>query len=316
MTTTDVKTGDLVLCKVGSFPPWPAVVFPQRLLRKDVYRKRKQNCVAVCFFNDPTYYWEQPHRLRPLERTMISYFLKHDYKTTTQKDLIEAYRQAQKYSNLKRFIKSRFNSEDRIDDLNNEENENGEVESGEDPFLGKKDDPRNVKDTTANNKNGKKSTSSPAKTKNGLKVIAFDSDGKEESDKEFEHNEGYDAVNEREPHIHYNIKSSNRSHSRLDRSRRIEIAQLFRRRLQKNLIQRNTPPTHGELQESHKLLNKIYENTGGDPPFFDLAALKQSKLHKLLKVITNTNDLEEFHPICKDILLSWSELIREIKAVS
>ncbi|EDO19244.1 hypothetical protein Kpol_1050p104, partial [Vanderwaltozyma polyspora DSM 70294] len=25
----NLRTGDLVLCKVGSFPPWPAVVFPQ-----------------------------------------------------------------------------------------------------------------------------------------------------------------------------------------------------------------------------------------------------------------------------------------------
>ena len=48
-------------------------------------------------------------------------------------------------------------------------------------------------------------------------------------------------------------------------------------------------------------------------PFFDLKALRESKLHKLLKAIVNDPDLGEFHPLCKEILLSWADLITELK---
>ncbi|CCD24329.1 Pdp3p NDAI_0D00150 [Naumovozyma dairenensis CBS 421] len=303
--TTEFKTGDLVLCKVGSFPPWPAIVFPQRLLRNDVYKKRKLNCVAVCFFNDPTYYWEQPHRLRPLNKTIINQFLKEGYKNVTQKDLIEAYKQASKYSNLKRFIKSRFTDENRINDLTVEESNNGSIIAGEDPFLGKKGDGRNLKVTAV-----------AQRSKRRKSTHAYDKDDDDESDDTDSAEPIIDgdttSINKKK-HDHYNIEKSNKVHTKLDRSRRIEICLLFRRRIQKNLIQRDTPPTQDEIKESHKLLNKMHDNLDNDPPFFDVESLKHSKIYKLLKVIVNNDDLEEFHPICKDILNKWSSLIQQIK---
>lgn len=107
--------------------------------------------------------------------------------------------------------------------------------------------------------------------------------------------------------------SGNKKKVKLDYSRRVEISQLFRRRIQRNLIQRETPPTEHEKKETHELLNRIYENSDTKRPFFDLKALRESKLHKLLKAIVNDPDLGEFHPLCKEILLSWADLITELK---
>ena len=100
---------------------------------------------------------------------------------------------------------------------------------------------------------------------------------------------------------------------KLDPSRRVEICLLFRRKLQKNLVQRDVPPSAEEIKESHKLLNRIYDNRKNIPPFFDVEALRQSKLHKLFKVIINDENLAEFHDVCKVILKEWSELILQLK---
>ena len=161
MDASELRAGTLVLCKVGSFPPWPAVVFPQRFLRNDVYRKRKPNCVAVCFFNDPTYYWEHPRRLKPLNKEVIAQFLNsvdangngdngnddnngsssssNNYYNRQQDDLVEAYRQAGRYRDLRHFIRSRFKDEDRLEDFNKEVELNGDLMPNEDPFVTKLD---------------------------------------------------------------------------------------------------------------------------------------------------------------------------------
>ncbi|CAL9734022.1 hypothetical protein MOSE0_D02784 [Monosporozyma servazzii] len=270
------KTGDLVLCKVGSFPPWPAVVFPQRFLRNDVYRKKRSGRIAVCFFNDPTYYWEQPHRLNPLDSQKIKDTLENN---SMNDGLIIAYKEAKKYHDLTKFIKTRFVQENRLDEFNDEISMNGNISDGEDPFITKEEVVNQmVKQRQQNNKS------------KSLK----DTDTKESK--------------------HNTIKHKiNKGHSKLDRSRQIEIALLFRRRIQANLIQRNDPPTPSGIDECHKLLNKIYENLETDPPFFDLDTLRKSKLHKLLKVIVNNYNLEEFHQICKDILSYWTSMILELK---
>lgn len=270
------KTGDLVLCKVGSFPPWPAVVFPQRFLRNDVYRKKRSGRIAVCFFNDPTYYWEQPHRLNPLDSQKIKDTLENN---SMNDGLIIAYKEAKKYHDLAKFIKTRFVQENRLDEFNDEISINGTISDGEDPFITKEEVVNQmVKQRQQNNKS------------KSLK----DTDTKESKQNTIKH-------------------KINKGHSKLDRSRQIEIALLFRRRIQANLIQRNDPPTASGIEECHKLLNKIYENLETDPPFFDLDTLRKSKLHKLLKVIVNNHNLEEFHQICKDILSYWTSMILELK---
>lgn len=270
------KTGDLVLCKVGSFPPWPAVVFPQRFLRNDVYRKKRSGRIAVCFFNDPTYYWEQPHRLNSLDSQKIKDTLENN---SMNDGLIIAYKEAKKYHDLAKFIKTRFVQENRLDEFNDEISINGTISDGEDPFITKEEVVNQmVKQRQQNNKS------------KSLK----DTDTKESKQNTIKH-------------------KINKGHSKLDRSRQIEIALLFRRRIQANLIQRNDPPTASGIEECHKLLNKIYENLETDPPFFDLDTLRKSKLHKLLKVIVNNHNLEEFHQICKDILSYWTSMILELK---
>lgn len=289
----NLRTGDLVLCKVGSFPPWPAVVFPQRLLRKDVLKKRKNNCVAVCFLNDVTYYWEQPHRLKPLTKNIIKEFLSK--KTHSQRDLVEAYNQANDFDDFRTFVEDRFSEEDRIEELDTEEKNNGVLKAGEDPFSADTDvatKKRTRPESTNSSSQNEDKTSKKKKKVNSSSV-------KEDSS----------AKNNTTNQLNGEKKKSNK----LDRNRREEISLLFRRRIQKNLIQREGPPTEVEIKESHKLLNKIKENLNNKPPFFDLDTLRTSKLHKLFKAIMNVDDLKEFHPICKEILIAWSDMITILK---
>ncbi|CAB4255599.1 similar to Saccharomyces cerevisiae YLR455W Putative protein of unknown function [Maudiozyma barnettii] len=304
--STEFKTGDLVLCKVGAFAPWPAVVFPQRFLSPDVYRKRKRNCVAVCFFNDPTYYWEYIHKLKPLSEDIIQDFLTqnsnahHGGKHAAPKDLLGAYKLADKYVSLRVFMRNKFRSESRLNEFNTEIMENGEVESGEDPFWGKIGDDRNVKEDI----------------KPTLKIVTDDKDQiKSESDPENDSNvkNESDLINGK-PFQNNNMSSSkHKYHKKLDRNRRIEITMLFRRRMQRNLIQRKTPPGPNDITETHKLLEKVIENLDNDPPFFDEECLRKSKLYKLLKVINCDPKLKEFHPACETILTHWIDTIAKIK---
>ncbi|QLL33723.1 hypothetical protein HG536_0F00470 [Torulaspora globosa] len=295
--TKELKTGELVLCKVGSFPPWPAVVVPQRLLRKDVYRKRRPNCAAVCFFNDPTYYWEQPQRLNKLEPTAIEEFLTGNSKAKNQQELLEAYRQARDFTNLHDFLVNRAKEESRFEELKREIGDE-EIMAGEDPFLSKTDSKK------------RKQSSPPA------------SDKRKRTRDDGNNRDGtiHDSSDDSNGRLREQKPNSKRSHTedekknKLDLDRRIEICMLFRRRLQKNLVQRDSSPTDDEIAESHKMLHKIHANVDNKPPFFDLDALRQSKLHKLLKVIVNDSDLEEFHPICKSILMKWAHYISELKA--
>lgn len=299
-----LKTGDLVLCKVGSFPPWPAVVYPQRLLRKDVYRKKRPNCVAVCFFNDPTYYWEQPHRLVSLESSAIEKFLAQSGKGKSQQDLVEAYRQAHEFASLNDFIVNRAREEDRIDELNREIGQE-HIESGEDPFQAK-ESKTEIKSTPSPS-----SSASPTIKSRRKRVRDQDeaSNGKSHDDNGEVRNKN--APSKRQKTLAHDSKEKGHG---LDPSRKIEISLLFRRKLQKNLVQRDDPPTTDEIVESHKMLNKILNNLDNDPPFFDIEALRQSKLHKLLKVIVNDPDLEEFHQASKQILIHWAEEIAQLKA--
>lgn len=313
-----LKTGDLVLCKVGSFPPWPAVVFPQRLLRNDVYRKRKQNCVAVCFFNDPTYYWEQPHRLNRLESDEMDEFLSLNSSVTAQPELIEAYQQAKDFKSLHEFVVSRFTEEGRKDDLEREISE-GEIKHGEDPSLGK------TKIDLARRKIHKDKTvpiaSSKATAKRKIpsnessksKIVKTDHPESKSMDEDI--NKKSDSKSSLKHSSSHSVdRKMNEKRTKLDRARRVEISLLFRRRIQKNLVQRDQPPSEYELEESHKMLNKIKHNLDNDPPFFDLEALRQSKLHKLFKVIVNDSNLEEFHPVCEAALIRWKELIIKLKS--
>ena len=73
-------------------------------------------------------------------------------------------------------------------------------------------------------------------------------------------------------------------------------------------------PLKQDIVDSHKLLKKILENVDCDPPFFDIDALRESKLHKLLKVIVNNPDLGDFHVVCKDILVYWADIFADLKA--
>ncbi|CAL9729028.1 hypothetical protein MOUN0_F04236 [Monosporozyma unispora] len=284
------KTGDLVLCKVGSFPPWPAVVFPQRFLRNDVYKKKRSGRIAVCFFNDPTYYWEQPHRLNPLTSQIIKDKLSGNHNGMSDA-LVIAYEEAKKYYDLETFIKNRFIQENRVDDFNYEIAINGAISDGEDPLL--------IKEQVV-----KQQTKANTKTKTNGKSKINSKPLKQEDEK----------IKLDEEPSEFKIKHKiSKGHSKLDRSRQIEIALLFRRRIQANLIQRNEPPTASGIEECHKLLSKIYENLDTDPPFFDLNTLRKSKLHKLLKVIVNDYNLEQFHQICKDILSHWTTMILQLK---
>ena len=282
----------------------------------------------------------------------------NNYYNRQQDDLVEAYRQAGRYRDLRHFIRSRFKDEDRLEDFNKEVELNGDLMPNEDPFVTKLDPSSGSRhdlrksstsgssssstrgkrggsrgsgssspaaDTSLNNVKSPRGTTT-ADGKSSSIVDRDDSDIVTAEEAKLDQEE-LEALAKKRHSIHKHtelvdgvdgtpvrpIKKQRTRGGKLDRTRRIEISLLFRRRIQKNLIQRDTPPTTDDIKETHKLLNKILENLDNDPPFFDIDALRQSKLHKLLKVISNTPELEEFHPICKDILAHWTDMVRELK---
>ncbi|CEP64683.1 Pdp3p LALA0_S13e00584g [Lachancea lanzarotensis] len=295
---SQLLTGDLVLCKVGSFAPWPAVVFPQRFLRKDVYRRRRPDCVAVCFFNDETYYWDKPGRLRPLSQTLVDEFLERAATNTAEDPvLVEAYEEARNFKSLHEFLMQRLEEENRMQDWHENADKDTKVEAGEDPFEG-----RSTKSKTVRKSSEPEQAAIAPSSRSRSRVVASSDSGSATIGA---------PTTKSGPKSEPNV--SNRRLARLDHAKRIEISLLLRRKLQTNLVQRNTPPGPDELKESRKLLAKIAENMASMPQFFDLDALRQSKLHKLLKVIANDENLEEFHGQCTEILEEWKDSISQLR---
>lgn len=266
------RTGDLVLCKVATFPAWPAVVFPQRYLRNDVYKKRKSNKIAVCFFNDTTYYWELPNKLKRLDSDYINDFLDNNNKdkSNSSNDLINAYKEARDFKSLKEFVIKRCKFEKRLHDIVSDD----EIESGEDPFLGIS--------KSKNKKDSKKRSLDNAKPKDT------------QSDDNTQ-------------------KKMKKKKKKLDANNKMEIAKLLRSRIQKLLIQRDDKPSKTDLSDAQSLIDKIKDNLYNEPSIFDLDSLRESKLHKLFKVIGNNKDLSQFHDDCELFLIHWSSFITQLK---
>ncbi|KAH3902455.1 uncharacterized protein SCODWIG_03043 [Saccharomycodes ludwigii] len=423
MTDSDskLKTGDLVLCKVGNYPSWPAVVFPQRFLSREVYKKRKSNKVAVCFFNDTSYYWDQPNKLTPLTKPQIKSYLKKRKNNGSKDDIYYAYKMAYEFESLHDFVVATCESEGREYDVEDIDH----IESGEDPFLGKVALKKNKRKQTSHpgefeSKKMKKLNSASSVGSNNSDTVSaadnfvpsfkeeethYDLEGKEidqnktakdnklemgsrikedspEKKDEEMGKEKKDAVNgnhsvkdndidcgsstdtitpgndsvshpdkkntttsnnnEKERFELSDVNNGDRDNNsscdasitingkkpksnytkrkRLDRNRRVEACLLFRRRIQKNLIQRNEPPKQQDLDESEEYLRimyvqSLYDNECEDKSekFFDTVALKASKLDKLLRAIINDSKLGKFHDICKSLLLEWSDTIQEVK---
>ncbi|SCU80725.1 LAFA_0C00826g1_1 [Lachancea sp. 'fantastica'] len=298
---SQLLTGDLVLCKVGSFAPWPAVVFPQRFLRKDVYRRRRPDCVAVCFFNDETYYWDKPSRLQPLSKKVVDEFLERAETSGNAGDpvLVEAYEEARNFTSLHEFLLQRLQEEKRMQDWHENADKDTKIEAGEDPFKGKSAKKVNPIKTTTDDEH---LATAPSRSRSRA---AASPDSNSAS------TPGGAAATKAGPKADPSVSA--RRLARLDHAKRIEISLLLRRKLQTNLVQRNTPPGPEELKESRKLLAKIAENMSSMPQFFDLDALRQSKLHKLLKVIANDENLQEFHGQCTEILEEWKDSISQLR---
>lgn len=344
MTDQDLVTGDLVLCTVGSYEPWPAVVVPQRVLSDSVLSaKENDQQVAVAFFNDATYYWTRPKQLKRLSEGDIKSWIKSPPKRSS-KELKKAYHFASEYSTLQEFVQDRLTLEGRVDDLE----EISEIEMGEDPLIAPPvdvDEPEELEkpaskkrgrrhhadsdtednDETVNNGNGngnkakqKQQQTQKSKPKQAPKNAAvkkssspLSPDLKKTADSSQDFNSTLtSSVSDIQQQQQ---QPPPKKRTKLDYTRRVEIAQIFRNKLQKCLIQRDTPPTEADLAESEKLIRKIQSHAKSSPEFFDLEALKISKLHKLLKVIKNMPELSQFHDSCTEILDIWAPHVQQIK---
>lgn len=257
-----MKTGSLVLCKVGSFPQWPAMVVPLWFLTDTVKKRAQAGKVPVCFFNDTTYYWVRPDRLVPLTAELLQERLESN--TLTNVIVKGAYREASRYArDVDGFLKLKAQQEGRLKQFHRLLAEHSS--------------------TTDSSSNASTSTTESR----------------------------VERPTERTVHRHVvtTKKKSLRPRPRvLDKARNVETCSLLRRRLQTNLLQRDTRPTPQEMKESFVILNKIAETVHG---FFDVQALQRSKLHKVVQIIENDPQLEQFHPICKQILHFWQDLKTE-----
>lgn len=321
MPEENLVTGDLVLCTVGSYDPWPAVVVPQRILSSSVKKAKENNDqVAVAFFNDATYYWTKPKQLKRLTKKTIKDWIMNPPKRSS-KELKTAYQRASEYTNLGDFAEERLNFEGRADILSKVPT----VQMGEDPLesesakldtldengivSGKKRPKRKInKDDTEGET--EKNTHAKKKIANKTSKSRADDDTQfDSSDARRKRDDSSDSLLTSPSLAPEPIKKRNK----LDYSRRREIAQIFRNKLQKSLVQRDSPPSEAELNESAKLIRKIVSHLNTEPEFFDIDALRVSKLHKLIKVISNMSDLSQFHESCSVILKAWAPHIQQIK---
>lgn len=317
MTDIELVTGDLVLCTVGSYEPWPAVVVPQRILSKGVWKaKDSDNQVAVAFFNDSTYYWSKPKQLTKLTKQMLENWTRNPPKRSS-KELKIAYQYAADYTDLNTFVRERLDSEGRKNVLDSL----GIIGMGEDPlaatsvevqFSVSRDRTPEKKINTQHEKlpaNNLKRRRSPESNSTIENEAHLEEDVKAEGSRKGKQDSSESLLTS--PSL---APEPTKKRSKLDHSRRIEIAQIFRNKLQKNLVQRDSPPSDDELRESEKMIRKIVSHLNTEPEFFDFEALSVSKLHKLIKVISNMPELAQFHDSCTLILEAWAPHIHQIKS--
>ncbi|AAS52421.1 AEL263Cp [Eremothecium gossypii ATCC 10895] len=299
MNSKDIRTGDRVLCKVGDFPPWPAVVVPQRFLSKLVYSgKRSKSYVCVAFFNDDSYYWKEPRHLTLLTDKMCTDWMKNS--KSKDEALIGAYQQAIEYKRLFDFMKERLVQEEREEILEDVK----DIPAGEDPFEPKPTTRRTGSTKSSVSRKRARSVSAPG---NSAPLSHTDGLGPA-GDTKAAH-----PILASASSPSFSKTSSLSKRRKLDYDNRVSIAQLLRNKLQRNLVQRNEPPSEKEYKESDRMFRTIINKLSNDPPFFDYKALRVSKLYKLLKVIAQDENLARYHDDCNKILATWAPLIVQIK---
>ncbi|CCH63017.1 hypothetical protein TBLA_0J00160 [Henningerozyma blattae CBS 6284] len=405
-SSEDWTTGDMVLCKVGRYDPWPSIVFPRQFLSKDVLKRAKPGRICICFFNDPTYYWANPERLDKLTPEIINKYLRNFTKSEEPRtDLLLAYKHAKKYNGLESFIRNRLKAEKRLNILKGYD----VILEHEDPFIINK--PKNnvvSNNTNIKQTNPRKNSKIIAKNDSSKAITEFHMDKElyavprtkrkytrrqnmhipQEEKQEIisEINPGMLTESEPQPIItevpvtpvikrkrgrprkirpeenksniptliissseelnkpvrevsegkaqSRNLQGQSMRGNRLsnpitlgnsahkvtkpiikpkpvpkpmwDNKRKLEIANIFRRRLQLLLVQRDSVPLQNEKDEAHRLLAKMKENTKDISPIFDRESVTVSQVGQLLNVITTINDLSEYHNDCKILLQSWS----------
>ncbi|KAL6950747.1 hypothetical protein ACO0QE_000028 [Hanseniaspora vineae] len=293
MPEPQFKTGDLVLCKVGSYEPWPSVVFPQKLLASDVYSKRKPGKIVVRFFQDQTYSWSLAKRLIPLSKDDIKQFLKDNKKSSRiNRDLYEAYKEALEYDNLHEYLFNLDEESVEFEIVKQYLQDTGadEIKGGEDPYKGKP----NYMNVNGNGNNKRKKNMN-----NGIKKQKYTADEEEEEEEQEEVNgnekENGDTHENSQSDLSAKTKDALK-YSRLKEAsslsptsnsplgspstnldkplkqkriilnydKRLETCLLFRRKIQIALIQRDSPPTEEQLKTVDGYFKTIYERSKQD----------------------------------------------------
>lgn len=330
------KTGDLVLYKVGKYEPWPAVVFPEYLLSKEVIRKKKKEHICVCFFNDPTYYWALPRKLIPLTKTSIDEFL-INFKKSKEivTDIVGAYKMAKKYVNLNKFAIQRLEYEGRKKLLKSFDTK--EIPEGEDINVDKPGGVviPSVKSKIPGKKRGRKPKSITTETviipeepiikKRKDKVMKPILANKKELlegrvgsrtrhtiDLSTEYIAGIPAVKKRKPKPEQTNNNDNKTTTTTtttpqplvkkprpmwDIKRSKEIVNLLSRRLQILLLQRDEPLKMNEIKEFQLIISKISANSDEKDSVFDHASEETARILQILKCAEKYADLSKYHGI-------------------
>ncbi|CDK26714.1 unnamed protein product [Kuraishia capsulata CBS 1993] len=145
--------GDIVLSKLGSFPPWPAIVFPEDALPPEVLKSKpkKGRTWPVCYFAEATFNWDSERTLSPLTTEMCHSFLKKS-SGKKAKRLVMAYEIALENPSLDEIIGS----------LNIDAEESSKAKPKQEPQIVASNSPRKKK--TDSNKSSKSSTPQPKRS--------------------------------------------------------------------------------------------------------------------------------------------------------
>lgn len=236
------------------------------------------------FFNDPTWFWNNPTHISPLTEEDLKEFKQGKIREAEEPSLQTAYQLASEYEGLEQFLRDEGILKDN-EQYTPYESWQDEKEKVTIPNLKKSSrksssvnhDSEDDSDDTPRKKKSKQSSSSAAKN-----FPSSTSNSKKAKEPTFE-----------------------------------ELSQkavTFRSKLQRGLIQRTTPPTEDELtkiNQDFKALEKFSDT-------INLDLLRLSKLHKVLKAITRVDSLQrpddfKFHERSISLLLKWEDLITDLK---
>ncbi|GME68946.1 unnamed protein product [[Candida] boidinii] len=324
----DFKVGDIVLAKMPSYPPWPAMIVPDSVLPENVLSAKpvpnnsNNPKWPVWFFNDGNYQWTPRPHLKVLTKEIMEKYLSSTNSKKRRSALYHAYELALEQPTLDEIFGDADDDEDEDDEEEEDDAEDEEAEEAEDDADDHEQEVKaEVKAETKKTNNGTSKTNN--KKRKSTEPVVNDKKRKTSVVKK----ESIPSITSTTNGNLSDSKSttgngtSNGSNSNVRREytdeQKIMIVKSYRVKLQRGLLNKELELTDEIIRQCSDIFtqmerfNLIYG--------MNLNLLKISKLHKVMKAILKLPNLEfpndfKFHERSLKLLDSWEGLITIIKS--